>query len=88
MGEALAQKYDPEKLAILDEAGRLADFLNTQGDGGRLGGWLGLLRLYAGAKVVADHNLWPHFRARRFGLSVVAFLEPKLPPRRPSTSTR
>jgi ABC-type Zn uptake system ZnuABC Zn-binding protein ZnuA len=81
VGEALAQKYDPEKLAILDEAGRLADFLNTQGDVGRLGGWLGLLRPYAGAKVVADHNLWPYF-ARRFGLSVVAFLEPKpgLPP--------
>ena len=81
VGEALAQKYDPEKLAVLDEAGTLADFLNTQGDAGQLGGWLGLLRPYYGVKVVADHNLWPYF-ARRFGLSVVAFLEPKpgLPP--------
>jgi ABC-type Zn uptake system ZnuABC Zn-binding protein ZnuA len=81
VGEALAQKYDPEKLATLGEAGTLADFLNTQGDAGRLGGWLGVLRPYAGAKVVADHNLWPYV-ARRFGLSVVAFLEPKpgLPP--------
>jgi ABC-type Zn uptake system ZnuABC Zn-binding protein ZnuA len=81
VGEALAQKYDPEKLAILDEAGTLADFLNTQGDAGRLGGWLGLLRPYAGAQVVADLNLWPYF-ARRFNLSVAAFLEPKpgLPP--------
>ena len=81
VGEALAQKYDPEKLAILDDAGKLADFLTTQGDAGRLGGWLGVLRPYHGAKVVADHNLWPYF-ARRFGLSVVAFLEPKpgLPP--------
>lgn len=81
VGETLAQKYDPEKLAILDEADTLADFLKTQGDVGQLGGWLGLLRPYHGANVVADHNLWPYF-ARRFGLSVVAFLEPKpgLPP--------
>jgi ABC-type Zn uptake system ZnuABC Zn-binding protein ZnuA len=81
VGEALAQKYDAEKLAILDAAGKLADFLKTQRDEGQLGGWLGLLRPYYGAKVVADHNLWPYF-ARRFGLSVVAFLEPKpgLPP--------
>jgi ABC-type Zn uptake system ZnuABC Zn-binding protein ZnuA len=81
VGEALAQKYDPEKLAILDEAGTLTDFLTGQGDAGQLGGWLGLLRPYSGAKVVADHNLWPYF-ARRFGLSVVAFPSPKpgLPP--------
>jgi ABC-type Zn uptake system ZnuABC Zn-binding protein ZnuA len=81
VGETLAQKYDPEKLATLDEVEKLADFLTAQGDAGRLGGWLGLLRPYAGAKVVADHNLWPYV-ARRFGLSVVAFLEPKpgLPP--------
>jgi ABC-type Zn uptake system ZnuABC Zn-binding protein ZnuA len=81
VGETLTQKYDPEKLAILDEAGTLADFLKTQGDADQLGGWLGLLHPYTGARVVADHNLWPYF-ARRFGLSVVAFLEPKpgLPP--------
>ena len=42
------------------------------------GGW-GYLRRTAGAKVVADHNLWPYF-ARRFGLSVVAFLEPNRGP--------
>jgi ABC-type Zn uptake system ZnuABC Zn-binding protein ZnuA len=81
VGETLAQKYDPGKLAILYEAGKLNDFLTAQGDAGRLGGWLGLLRPYYGANVVADHNLWPYF-ARRFGVSVVAFLEPKpgLPP--------
>ena len=31
---------------------------------------------YRGSKVVADHNLWPYF-ARRFGILVVGFLEPK-----------
>jgi ABC-type Zn uptake system ZnuABC Zn-binding protein ZnuA len=81
VGETLAHKYDPEKLAILYEAGRLADFLRGQGDDGKLSGWLGLLLPYYGAKAVADHNMWPYF-ARRFGISVVDFLEPKpgLPP--------
>ena len=50
VGEALAQKYDPEKLAILDEAGRLADFLNTQGDGGRPGGGWGYCASMLGRK--------------------------------------
>ena len=31
---------------------------------------------YAGTKTVADHDLWPYF-ARRYGLEVVGFLEPK-----------
>ena len=31
---------------------------------------------YRGSKVVSDHNLWPYF-TRRFGISVVGFLEPK-----------
>jgi ABC-type Zn uptake system ZnuABC Zn-binding protein ZnuA len=31
---------------------------------------------YSGAKAVADHNLWPYF-ARRFGISLAGFLEPK-----------
>jgi ABC-type Zn uptake system ZnuABC Zn-binding protein ZnuA len=81
VGEMLAQKYDAEKLALLYEAGRLADFLKSQGDESRLGGWLGALLPYYGAKAVADHNMWPYF-ARRFGISVVEFLEPKpgLPP--------
>jgi ABC-type Zn uptake system ZnuABC Zn-binding protein ZnuA len=81
VGETLAQKYDAEKLAILYEAGRLADFLKGQGDEGRLGGWLGAMLPYYGAKAVADHNMWPYF-ARRFGITVVDFLEPKpgLPP--------
>ena len=31
---------------------------------------------YQGSKVVTDHNLWPYF-ARRFGIFVAGFLEPK-----------
>jgi ABC-type Zn uptake system ZnuABC Zn-binding protein ZnuA len=31
---------------------------------------------YRGSKAVGDHNLWPYL-ARRFGFSLVGFLEPK-----------
>ncbi len=81
VGEALAKKYDVEKLALLFEAGKLGDFLKSQGEESLLGGWFGLMMPYRGAKVVGDHNMWPYF-ARRFGISVIGFLEPKpgLPP--------
>jgi ABC-type Zn uptake system ZnuABC Zn-binding protein ZnuA len=81
VGEALAKKYDVEKLAVLFEAGKLSDFLRSQGEESLLGGWFALMLPYRGAKVVADHNTWPYF-ARRFGISVIGFLEPKpgLPP--------
>ena len=78
VGEALAKAYDhdAEQLGLLFARGRLADLLKTQGDLDKLGGWFGELLPYRGAKVVADHDLWPYF-ADRFGLQVVAFLEPK-----------
>src|SRR4051812_14944333 len=76
VGEALAKKYDAEKLALLFENGKLESFLESQGDRGSLGGWLGDLSGHFGTEVVADHDLWPYF-ARRYGLKVAAFLEPK-----------
>jgi ABC-type Zn uptake system ZnuABC Zn-binding protein ZnuA len=81
VGEALAKKYDVEKLAVLFEVGKLSDFLKSQGEESLLGGWFAFMLPYRGAKVVADHNTWPYF-ARRFGISVIGFLEPKpgLPP--------
>ena len=81
VGEALATKYDFEKLALLYEYGKLADFLKQQGDDGKLGGWLGMMLPYYGTKVVADHNAWPYF-ARRFGIEIVGFMEPRpgIPP--------
>jgi ABC-type Zn uptake system ZnuABC Zn-binding protein ZnuA len=81
VGEALAKKYDVEKLAVLFEAGKLGDFLKSQGEESLLSGWFGLMLPYRGAKVVSDHNTWSYF-ARRFGISVIGFLEPKpgLPP--------
>ncbi len=80
VGEKLAAKYDVEKLSILHEHGKLEEFLRKQEDGA-VGGWLGRLASYRGAQVASDHDLWPYF-ARRFGLKIIAFLEPRpgIPP--------
>ena len=83
-GEALSRKYDFEKLALLAEHGRLADFLDGQGDAALLGGWLAALRPHAGTKVVTEHDGWSYF-LRRFGLQGAGFLEP-IPGVPPTTS--
>ena len=75
-GDKLAGRYDFEKLALLYEEGKIEPFLKEQKVEGSLGGWLGMMLPYRESKVVADHNLWPYF-ARRFGILVVGFLEPK-----------
>lgn len=84
VGEALSGKYDFEKLALLGEHGRLADFLDSQGDAALLGGWLAVLGPHAGAKIVTEHDGWSYF-TERFGLEVIAFLEP-IPGVPPTTS--
>lgn len=79
VGNELAGRYDVdevEKLAILFERGRLEDYLETRGELDQLGGWLGRMLPHQGTKVVADHNMWPYF-ARRFGVEVVGYMEPK-----------
>ncbi len=79
VGEKLFEKYSVEdvpKLALLYEHGKLDSFLKSQGQEELLGGWLGAMLPHYGAKVVDDHNLWPYF-AKRFGLKVIAHLEPK-----------
>ncbi len=83
IGEGLAGRYDPEKMAVLYAHGKLKEFLNKTGELQRLGGWMGMMMPLRGVKVVADHNLWPYF-ADRFGLNVVAYLEPK-PGMQPTT---
>lgn len=83
VGEALADAYDFEKLAVLARHGRLDSFLKSQGQESLLGGWLGSLRPYAGSKLVGDHNAWVYF-ATLFGFDMVAYLEP-LPGMLPTT---
>jgi len=81
VGATLAAKYDAFKLAQLAEQGGLDAFLNQQGDRAALGGWYASMLPHYGTKVVDDHAMWTYF-ARRFGLVIVAHLEPKpgIPP--------
>jgi ABC-type Zn uptake system ZnuABC Zn-binding protein ZnuA len=76
VGATLAEKYDVAKLALLHENGKLIAFLEKQGDRAALAGWIGRLADRFGTKCIGDHDLWSYF-ARRFGLDVVGFLEPK-----------
>ena len=65
-----------ERLAPGDRAyfeSRRADFLKRLDAG--LTRWTGALQPYRGAKVVVVHESWPYF-ARRFGLQIVAAVEP------------
>jgi len=84
VGATLAAKYDAFKLAQLAEQGGLAAFLGQQGDRAALGGWYAAMLPLAGTKVVDEHAMWTYF-ARRFGLVIVAHLEPK--PGIPPTTT-
>lgn len=75
VGAPLAAKYDAEKLAMLYQRGKLAGFLATQGDTGKLAGWLGQMQPYFGAQVVDDHRMWGYF-AETFGIQVFDHMEP------------
>ncbi len=84
VGSELAKRYGVEgveKLARLQESGKLRAFLERQGELELLGGWLGETSPHDGVLAVADHNMWPYF-ARRFGIQIVGHLEPKpgIPP--------
>jgi ABC-type Zn uptake system ZnuABC Zn-binding protein ZnuA len=76
VGEKLARKYEFEKIVLLYEGEKLEPFLRGQKEEGSLSGWLGMTLPYRGSKAIGDHNLWAYF-ARRFGFSLVGFLEPK-----------
>lgn len=86
VGDELAKLYDDDvdKLGVLFARGKLATLLQAQGDLAKLGGWGAAMLPLHGAKVVADHDLWPYF-AGRFGLEVIGFFEPK-PGIAPTTS--
>ncbi|HEY3174305.1 MAG TPA: metal ABC transporter substrate-binding protein [Candidatus Polarisedimenticolia bacterium] len=85
-GPELNDLVGGSKLAGLALTGELDSYLKTtMVDGAplasRLGGWMGRLRPYAGVKVITYHKDYSYF-ARRFGLDVVEFVEPKpgIPP--------
>ena len=80
MGQAmfgkLAEEYDWEKLALLLEGGKLQPFLEKAKKTDLLGGWAKELSGLRGKAFVVEHDAWIYF-AQRFGLRVVAFLEPR-----------
>lgn len=80
-GEALVQKYGAQKLWDLSNSGELFERLRAAGDFDRLGGWAKKMAPHQGKAIVAYHRTWSYF-AKRFGLRVVAELEPKpgIPP--------
>ncbi len=81
IGEALAERHDVVQIADMYMAGTLDAFLEQQGHGVALQGWLGKLKEYRGTVIVGDHDLWPYF-SRRIGLSVLGYFEPEpgIPP--------
>ncbi len=79
VGDDLVSRFGSAPLA----AAVLDDRLDGLLEGAAPGGWLGAMQPYRGAQVVADHDLWPYF-AKRFDLTVAAFLEP-LPGITPTT---
>ena len=81
IGEALAERHDVVQIADMYMAGTLEAYLEQQGHGVALQGWLGELQAHRGTVVVGDHDLWPYF-SRRIGLGVLGYFEPEpgIPP--------
>lgn len=75
VGERLAGSLGATRVIDLASSGRLVAGIEAEGRVAELGGWLGAVRAHLGARAVQDHRLWPYF-ARRFGLELVATLEP------------
>jgi len=75
MGAALSYRALAEA-ALQNRLEALIASASAGPDGVALGGWLGAMAPHAGARSVADHDLWPYFAAR-FGFEVIDFLEPK-----------
>lgn len=78
-GSRLAEQIEGEKLWELLLNYQLDNFIREKSLS--LGGWLARLKPFEGSKIVAYHHSWVYFE-HRFGLNVVAELEPKpgIPP--------
>lgn len=64
------------KLWALLLKGQLDDFVKEHGGDSTFGGWFGTMRPFRGVKILTYHRSWSYL-ASRFGLDVVAELEPK-----------
>ena len=73
LGPALVKRVGDDRMVTALETDALQLLI---GDGADLAGWLGRLRPASGILLIADHDMWPYL-ARRFGLRIVGYLEPK-----------
>ena len=80
-GRTLVASVGAGKLWSWSNAGKLEAELKSSGNLSKLSGWAGKMAPHRGKSIVTYHKSWPYFAAR-FGLKVVAQLEPKpgIPP--------
>lgn len=80
-GEALCNKVGGSTLWSLILKGRLESYLKANELFPKAGGWYAAMRPFVGKDIVTMHKSWTYF-AKRFGLNVIAELEPKpgIPP--------
>ncbi|WP_372369020.1 metal ABC transporter substrate-binding protein [Candidatus Uabimicrobium sp. HlEnr_7] len=76
VGEKLHSKFGAEKIAVMYSKGELQKFLQKNNAVNDLGGWIKALQPHRNAKLVGDHDLWPHM-TRIFGFEIIGYLEPK-----------
>lgn len=75
-GAALVKAVGAETLWAKTQDGTLAAWLAADGNAARAGGWVKAMLPLRGQKIVTYHKSWIYL-ASRFGLDVVAELEPK-----------
>jgi len=75
-GPELLKSVDADTLWAKTTDGTLAAFLEEPAIKGKVGGWVAATLPLRGQKIVTYHRSWVYF-AHRFGLDVVAELEPK-----------
>ena len=75
-GPELLKSVDADTLWTKTTDGTLAAFLEEPANKGKVGGWVAATLPLRGQKIVTYHRSWVYF-AHRFGLEVVAELEPK-----------
>jgi zinc/manganese transport system substrate-binding protein len=75
-GAVLVKKVGGGKLWAMELKGSLDEYITAQKLTDDLGGWLARMRPLKGGKIITHHRSWSYF-VNRFGLTVVAELEPK-----------
>ncbi len=75
-GPKLIAKSEGAKLWAMLLRGQLGAYVHDNGGDAIAGGWWGAMRALKGTKIITYHRSWSYF-TNRFGLEVIAELEPK-----------